>query len=198
LTTLQELTGKEPTFEDTLWALGISYTYYANQVCSIIKQIHKKSNSDERGRLGYYLPPITSMIKKKRTEDVWVIGDEWQAVHLITTNYLIDDFNYDQLVQLRQAAAFPLSFITEAIAIGKQEEVYSIPYLLRILEGMEARRAEKIRKLEGVRKLYQTEEIGTQAQWNRMDIALRQMQWRQNVENAELQERVDRLYKEGK
>lgn len=195
LTALSEITGRNPTVDDLFVAEEICFTYYANPVISIIKQIYKKSKSDERIRLGYYVQPIVSIIKQKRKSDTWTMNEHDKRVYwFVTTRYLIDDFNHDQLVQLRDLCRFPYDDIEEAARISKNEQVYSIPYLYRVVEGIQARKAEKMRQLQERRKMFYVEQNEHIIKRSRLDIAKLEAQWLKQCENAELMRMVNELY----
>lgn len=194
ITTFCELVGKEIDIEDVLVAESLCFVFYPRQVVSVIKQIHKRSKSEEKNKLAYYVQPVVCMMKQKRPghDDIWRMTEHERQIYLLVTqHYLIDDFNHEQLVQLRQICQWSQEDIWQAIRASKEEGVYSIPYLLRVLEGMEARRKERERQLDELRQqlAYRPESEGV-VRRSRMELATLLYQWEQDLQNAELERKM--------
>jgi hypothetical protein len=110
----------------------------------------------------------------------------------------MDDFNHDQLLTLRQMCQYRYEDVSAAIAVGRQEDVFSIPYVYRIVEGSNVRREYQAHKLEERRKMFIDGPAKEATSRGLVEIASLSYDWQQTIENLNLQERVDKLYREDK
>ena len=69
----------------------------------------------------------------------------------------------------------------------------SIPYLYRVLEGLEARKEHQRRRIEDRRRLFAAEDNKQVAPRGKIEIASLMYDWQETIQNMELQKKIDRL-----
>lgn len=199
LDNLSKLTGRSYAATDLFIAEGLVTGYFVANVNSIIKQIFKRSKSEERFGLQYYIQPVLSMAKQKRQDgSVWEMTDDEKRIYwFVTHSYLMEDFNFEQLLTLRQLCQYRFEDVSAAIAIGRQEDVFSIPYIYRIVEGTQVKREYQTHKIQKRRELVIDSQPDQVISRGVAEIASLSYSWQQTIENLNLQEKVDKLYREG-
>jgi len=191
---------KETSLEDVFVAEELAYSYFAKTICAHIKRYYNSNSDKNPESMSFYVKPTKSINKGRRNKDEWTMTDNDKQIYVTMTKYLIEDFNYDQLKLLREVSnTYNHDTIIEAIKISKSEDVYSIPYVHRVAEGIKARHEIQIHQIQSRRKLfYDTTEQSMAGRRSRIEIASLMHDWQQSIQNVELEKKVKRLYKEEK
>lgn len=194
LDTLQSLSNKEASVEDVFIAEELAYSFYGKTVSSHIKRMYNPNSKNNPDSMAFYVKPTRSLNKGRRNKDDWYMTKEEREIYcMVCGEYLIDDFNYEQLKQLREVCQRPHEDVEEAIKISVEEDVRSIPYLYRVLEGLEARREHQRRQIEERRKLFLQESNRPVVRRSRLEIASLMYDWQETIQNVELQSKVNDL-----
>jgi hypothetical protein len=193
LNELRAKSGQEPTIEDVFEAEQLVYSYYAKTVVGHIKRMYNPNSKSDPARVAFYVRPTRSLNKGRRNKDDWLMTEEEKRVYWEVCSYLIEDFNYDALKLLREICQRKLDIVREAIEISEAEDVRSIPYLYRVLEGLEARKEHERRQIEERRRLFLQEQNKQTIKRGRLEIASLMHEWQETIQNMELQKKVDKL-----
>lgn len=150
------LVGVATTIDDVFMAEGLAHGYYPNPAISVMRTIHKRTQTEGGMGLAYFRHPILSMIK-----DSGVRGDFWGLTEgekrnywYISNAYLLEDFNYDRLVNLRVVCGHPYDRVQRAVQVGKSEEVFSVAYVLRVVEADATRQEYQTHVVDKRRELF--------------------------------------------
>jgi hypothetical protein len=195
LNALKAKSGREASIEDVFIAEELAYTYFAKVVVGNINRMYNPNSKSNPGSMAFYVKPTRSLNKGRRKDiDEWIMTDEEKRVYwTICNQYLIDDFNHDQLKQLRDLCGKPYDMIQLGIKECGREDIRSIPYLFRVVEGLQAKEDHRKRQLEFLRGKFGTEDSAPVVERNRMEIANLMYSWEDTIQNVELQKKVDDL-----
>ena len=143
--------------------------------------------------MDFYNKPIRSINKGRRNKENWLAEEIPEDKYQVISNYVDVDWNYDTLKQLKEAfELYELSEFKSAIQIASTEaQVYSVPFLLRVLES---ERAEKVRIAERRRKQREAQEdsrtgINNQVVVKRspIEVASLAMGWAETINTMDLE-----------
>lgn len=195
LDALQILTGREASFEDVFNAEELAYSFYGKTVAAHIKRYFNPKSNNNPDTIAFYMKPTKSLNKGRRNKEEWVMTDEEKRVyHLIASQYLVEDFNYDSLKQMREMCQHPREIVQSAIAESISGDVMSIPYLYRIVEGLAVRKEHKRQQMEYRRKLFGVEDSVAVPSRGAAEIAGLMYDWQETIRNVELQRKVNKLF----
>lgn len=197
LNALSEISGKDFSIDDIFASEELCYSYYSKTVIGHIKRFYNPDSKGNPNSILFYTQPTKSINKGRRNKDSWDMSDHDRRIYWAIGSYLIEDYNYDNLCIIKSMCQYEFDDISEAIKIAKSEDVFSIPYVLRIVEGIVARREERKRQIQNRRGLFNKPRESDANKRSRIDIANLMDRWGQTIENVELQNRVDRLYRRG-
>lgn len=196
---LQVLIDREASIEDVFVAEELAYSYFGKTVVGHIKRMYNPNSANGPDTMAFYVKPTRSLNKGRRNKDEWTLIDEEKRVYyLISNQYLIEDFNYDALKQMREMCQQPYTLIQQAITESLASDVRSVPYLFRIVEGLAIRKEHKRQEIEDRRKLFKGEEDSKIMTRGKAEIANLMYSWEETIQNVELQHKVNKLLKEEK
>lgn len=191
---LRALSGQEPTMDDVFEAEQLAFSFYAKTVVGHIKRMYNPNSKSDPARVAFYVRPTRSLNKGRRSKEDWTMTESEKAIYwAISNGFLIDDFNHDALVQVQAMCQRKIEDVREAIKISTEEDVLSIPYLYRVLEGLEARREHQRQRIEDRRRLFLQDEDKQVKRRGMLEMASLMYDWEQTIQNMELQKKVDRL-----
>lgn len=197
LNMIEELGGQNVfTPDNIINAEQLVFTYYGKTVVSHIKRFYNpNSTKGDPNAIAFYVQPVRSINKGKRTKDEWIFTEEDRERYLyVSKHYLIDDFNYEQLKQMREICQYSLPMIKEAISSALQEDTRNVPYLLRVLQGLEAQKNAKKAQREKLRDMCQYNAQQEEKPWSVLELAQAQWQWQQALENKHIEQKVREFY----
>ena len=183
-------------FDNIIEAEQLVYSYFGKTVASHVKRFYNpNSTKGNASRVAFYVQPVRSINKGKRNKENWEFTtEEREAYQWISKHYLIDDFNYEQLKQMREICQRPLLLIKEAISSALQEDTRSVPYLPRVSQGLEAERSARKAQREKLRDMFSYQEDKSKHQWSALDLAQAQYAWQQALENKKIEQEVKQWY----
>ena len=183
-------------FDNVIEAEQLVYSYFGKTVVGHIKRFYNpNSTKGNAWRVAFYVQPVRSINKGKRNKEDWEFTTEEREVYQwVSKHYLIDDFNYEQLKQMREICQRPLPLVKEAIASALQEDTRNVPYLLRVLQGLEAERNARKAQREKLRDMFSYQEDKTEHRWSALDLAQAQYGWQQALENKKIEQEVKQWY----
>lgn len=194
---LQELSKQAPTMQDILDAEQLVYTYYAKTICGHISRFYNPESKGDPSRIAFYVKPTQSINKGKRTTEIWKMTDHDKEVYqLITTGYIIEDFSLDQLKTIKDMGKYELKDISSGIQEATKEGVYSILYLLRIVEGIVAKKEHQKAQRQKLKELYKYEDNDNTTSRSTLELASMRYSWQNALENSILERKVKELYKD--
>jgi hypothetical protein len=197
LLAIQSLSGREASIEDVFSAEELVYSFYGKTIVGHIKRMYNPNSKSNPNTVSFYDKPTRSLNKGRRNKEDWRMTDEERRVYwLVCNSYLIEDFNHDALQQLRMVCRQKYEDVNEAISISNGEDVRSIPYLWRVVEGLRVRREHKRRQIEDRRRLFMgstEDEVNVRG---KAEIASLMYDWQETIQNVELQRRVEALHEE--
>lgn len=192
---IEELSGITHTFEDIIQAEQLVYSYYSRTVVGHVSRFYNPDSKQDPSRVAFYVQPVRSINKGKRNKEDWEFTTEEREIYQwVSKHYLIDDFNYEQLKQMREICQRPLPLVKEAIASALQEDTRNVPYLLRVLQGLEAERNARKAQREKLRDMFSYQEDKTEHRWSALDLAQAQYGWQQALENKKIEQEVEQWY----
>lgn len=194
LNQLQELTNKEPSFEDIFLAEELTFSFYAKTVCSAIKRYYNPDSKGDPNSLSFYVKPIKSINKGRRSKEDWQMDMNDKMVYRWVGQFILEDYSYDMLKTMRELCRYRFDDVEQATKVSKSEDVYSIPYILRVVEGIKARREHKQQQIQQMRKMFHVKQDEGIVVRGPAEIASAKHSWQELLQNSELQQRVNRLY----
>ena len=182
--------------DNVVEAEQLVYTYFGKTVAGHVRRFYNpNSTKGNANRVAFYVHPTKSINKGKRNKDNWEFTSEEREVYQwVSKHYLIDDFNYEQLKQMREICQRPLPLVKEAISSALQEDTRNVPYLFRVLQGLEAERNARKAQREKLRDMFSYQEDTTAHQWSALDLAQAQYGWQQLLENKKIEQEVKKWY----
>lgn len=197
LNALRDLGSGAPTIDDIFEAEQLAFSFYGKTVVGHIKRMFNPNSKGDPARVAFYVKPTRSLNKGRRNKEDWAMTDDERRVYwLISKQYLIEDFNYDALIQLRTICNSKYEDVNEAMGIAIDEDVRSIPYLFRVLEGLGARREFKRKQIEDRRRLFMGQAQEQKHVRGKAEIASLMYSWQETIQNVELQRKVKDLHRE--
>lgn len=195
LNTLTEVSGRETSITDVFIATQLAYSFFGKTVSAHIKRMYNPNSKANPHEMQFYVKPTLSLNKGRRNKEEWILTEQEQNNLMRIGGYLIEDYNYDQLKQMRLLCAMPEFDVKEGIEIAKEEQVYSIPYLYRIVEGIEARKEHKRQQMHATRKMVHTDTGSKVNSRTPLELASLMAEWQETIQNVELEEKVNKLYR---
>lgn len=195
--TLLELRGTGATFVpfDVYYAEMLAYSFFSKTVVGHMKRMYNPNSKSNPNEVAFYVKPTFSLNKGRRNKEEWRMLPDHMDNYYQISNYLIEDFSYDFLKIMKDLCSnYEPDMIREGIKIAKGEDVHSIPYLLRVVEGIKARQEFKIVKLDQFRQKFHKVEEEQAVVRSPIEIADLAAQWQETIQNMELQKKARDLY----
>ena len=191
---LTSLVGSDmATVHNVLVAESLCYSFYAKTIVAHVNRFYNPESKSDETDMGFYNKPIRSINKGRRNKENWLAEEIPEDKYQVISNYVDVDWNYDTLKQLKEAfELYELSEFKSAIQIASTEaQVYSVPFLLRVLES---ERAEKVRIAERRRRQREAQEdsrtgINNQVVVKRspIEVASLAMGWAETINTMDLE-----------
>ena len=184
------------TADNVIEAEQLVFTFFGKTVAGHVKRFfNPNSTKGNANSVAFYVQPVVSINKGKRSKEEWKFTAEEREVYVyMSKHYLIDDFNYEQLKQIREICQRPLGLVKEAIVSALQEDTRNVPYLFRVLQGLEAQKNARKAQRDKLRDLFQYSEAKEEKPWSVLELAQAQWQWQQALENKQIERKVREFY----
>lgn len=184
--------GVSPT--DIFIAEQMVYSFFPKTIEGHIKRMYNPDSKGNPASLEFYLKPTFSLNKGRRNKEEWQMSIGEQANYLMISMYLLEDFSFDFLKIMRQICEFDYETVKESITISIGENVHSLPYLIRVAEGVQVRKQHKQQQLDRFRDQFKpvAEEQATTR--SKLEMAQLMGGWQETIENMKLQRQIDELY----
>lgn len=184
------------TMDNAIDAEQLVFTFFGKTVAGHVKRFfNPNSTKGNANRVAFYVQPVTSINKGKRNKEIWEFTNEEREVYAyVSKYYLIDDFNYEQLKQIREICQRPLGLVKEAIASALQEDTRNVPYLFRVLQGLEAQKNARKAQREKLRDMFQYTGAKEERPWTVIELAQAQFEWQRALENKQIERKVREFY----
>jgi hypothetical protein len=193
---LEKLSGKKCTMQDIFDGEQLVYTYYAKTICRHINRFYNPDSKGNPNAIAFYVKPTKSINKGKRTTDIWEMTENDKEIYsLITNGYLIEDFSIDQLKIIKDMGKFDIRDIKVGIQEAKRENIFSIHYLFRIVEGIVAKKEHMKANRQRIKELYSYNDNDDTISRNQIELAQMKYSWKNTLENIILEKKVRELYK---
>lgn len=193
---LEKLSGKKCTMQDIFDGEQLVYTYYAKTICRHINRFYNPDSKGNPNAIAFYVKPTKSINKGKRTTDIWEMTENDKEMYsLITNGYLIEDFSIDQLKIIKDMGKFDIRDIKTGIQEAKRENIFSIHYLFRIVEGIVAKKEHMKANRQRIKELYSYNDNDDTISRNQIELAQMKYSWKNTLENIILEKKVRELYK---
>lgn len=187
--------GVDFTPVDVYFAEVLAYSFYAKTVEGHIKRMYNPKSKGNPNEVAFYVKPTFSLNKGRRNKEEWRMAPDHQANYYAISKYLIEDYSYDFLKIVKDICGYPIQMVSEGIKIAKSENVHSVPYLLRVVEGIKARQEHQVHKLDQFRQKFHTQEQAVVTKRGAVEIAGLMASWEESIQNMKLQKQVEQLYK---
>lgn len=196
---LLSLSGEKiPTKEDIIQAEQLVFTYYSKTIIGHITRFYNPDSKNNPNRVAFYVKPTKSINKGKRTTEEWIMTDEDREKYFTIGEYVIEDYSIDQLKIIRDLCKYQLKDIKVAIKESQKENIYSIFYLQRVVEGIVTQKEYERSKKQYLKELYKYNEKTDIINRTPLEIATMEYTWQNSVENLELRRKMEELYNDDK
>ena len=169
----------------------LCWTHYPRQVINVINQIYRKSRSDGKNSLDYYIPVVRNMIKPWRREEPWDPTPEECQNYAELSLSLGADWANNKMEIVQWICRQPRALVRKALHIAHVEGTKSVDYVYRVLERMVLEQEEKLRRRERHRLRRGQEQVHKRS---RAELATLMYQWQDAIQNVELARKVKELY----
>lgn len=197
LSHFKDKTGKPPTEIDMLVAESLCYSFYSKTIIGHINRFYNEEN-EESDTMAFYIKPIMSINKGRRYKGNWSLQEI--EIHKdkydLIVGYLDVDYNHEAIKLIRDICSnYSLELIEMSIKVAVESDVYSVPFLARVIESQEV---EVTRIADRRRRQRETQEdsrrdINPKNQQIRtpMEIAVMAMTWNDMINTAELERKLN-------
>lgn len=181
---------------DVYFAEMMAYSFYGKTVVGHINRMYNPNSKGNPNEIAFYLKPTFSLNKGRRNKEEWRMMPDHQENYYAISKYLIEDYSYDFLKIVKDICGYPPQMVKEGIQISKAENVHSIPYLLRVVEGIKARQEFKVVKMDQFRQKFHNQEEAATIKRSAVEMASLMAGWEESIQNMKLQQKVKDLYGE--
>lgn len=189
--------------------------YYPTPIINILKSSagRTKGFQTKHGTIEYWLPMLMNMqkgeslksaVRPDRVRPDWtdnpIIQIPLGRYNYITSQYLLTDYSYNDMIALmRICNTVDDKIIERACGVGKQNGVYSIPYIRAVIEGELAKEQLKQQNTDRfMEKVNHSVDVlnDTIHQHNVMELAQMEYEWQKMNENSEIERMWAKHYEE--
>lgn len=185
---------KGPTVEDVINAEQLVFTYYGKTIVGHISRFFNPESKGNPNRIEFYIKPTKSINKGKRTTNEWIMSDLDKEIYLTIGKYLIEDYSVDQLKIIKDMCKYQIKDIEVGIQEAQKEQIYSVFYLQRIVEGIAAKREHTKAQRQHIKDLYKYDGDTDTINRTPLELASMKYNWQNEMENTELQRKLGVLY----
>jgi len=193
---LIELTGSEEvaTVHNVLVAETLCYSFYAKTIMGHMSRFYNPDSKGDPTDMMFYVKPIRSINKGRRNKEIWasVLVEEEAGKYQLVGDYVSTDYNNEALKQVREIMdTYSEDEIRSAIKISGEADVYSVPFLYRVLESERAERIRIAERRERQRKAQEESRRGIYAgqgvKRTPIDVANLAMSWEETINTMKLE-----------
>ena len=193
INTIQGLSGIDCSFQDQIEAEQLTYSYYAKTIEGHINRFFNPKSDKNPHTVSFYVKPTRSVNKGRRDKENWIMTDPEIEIYSTICSMLIEDFSRDVLIIICGICnSYDIQEVRSGIKISQDEGVYSVHYLLRILERQHAEHEKKIELIKQHRSKFNGVQQSDTVARPRIELASMRYEWKESIKDQEIEEELNK------